>query len=323
MASPSAEASAVGGRLAFLRDGELVTLDLETGTETETGVTDLVPIAFTLDHDALIGTRAVPADPYVVTLVRQPVDGSPPTVLVEALPNYGAPSPSPEGRYVAFGSDGASPNGLVLVDLESGEATQLTTDGAIGAVWSPDGSTLAYSRMADTEGNDLFAIDMASGSSRRLTADEWEDDPLRWTDDGSSVLTTSHRGGDGTRLAITVWEIDAASGDLTPRPELAADVIRYELRSPDRRWTARISPQSILSITEPDLRVGNRLGRVDLGVHLTWAPNSAWLVWSAFDEDAGATDLLMVHAPDGEPIQLTRTPEGESHPVWGPVRHGF
>jgi hypothetical protein len=100
-------------------------------------------------------------------------------------------------------------------------------------------------------------------------------------------------------------------------------VIRYSLPSPDGRFTARLSPQNILSLTEGELRVGNRLDNTDLSVQLTWAPNGAWLVWTSWDANGGAHDLMIVHAPDGEPVRLTTTPEGESHPVWGPISHGF
>lgn len=323
-ASPKpSDAPVPGGQLAFLRDGELILRDMGRGTETATGVVGFTPLAFTLDFAGLVGLRVIEDDPYHVILERQPVDGGEREVLVDRLPNYGPPAPSPDGRYLAFGSDGVAPNGLVIVDLETSDTRQLTTDGGIDPVWSPDSTTIAYARSAGTEGHDLFIAHAGTGATRQLTADEWEDDPFRWTEDGAAVLTTSHRGGDGTRLAISVWQVEATDGALTARPDLEAAPTSFALPSPDGRLAARLSPQNILSLTVGELRVGNRLDSADPSVHLTWAPNSAWLVWTSWDEDGGAHDLFMVHAPDGEPIQLTRTPEGESHPVWGPIRHGF
>lgn len=295
-------------------------LDLETRVETATGITDFVPMAFTTDDGALIGVRTIPDNPHAVRLDRQPLDGSDATVLAETIP-FQAPASSPDGRSILFSSDGAPSSGLILVDLESGEARQLTTDGGFGGIWSPDGTTIAYARVADSDGHDLFIVDVASGATRQITNDEWEDAPFRWTEDGTAVLTTSHRGGDGTRLAITTWQVGVADGTLTHRPDLESDVTQYDFFSPDGRWRARISPQYTLSITEPDRGIGNRLGAADSGTHLTWSPNSAWLVWTRFDDGNG--DLYVVHAPDGEPIRLTRTPGSESSPVWGPIRHGF
>jgi dipeptidyl aminopeptidase/acylaminoacyl peptidase len=321
--SPSAGAEPrADGILAFLRDSELITLDVASGTETATGITDVVPVAFTTDHAGLIGTRKIGDDPYVVSLVQQPTDGSEATVLLEELPAFGGATLAPNGRFLLLNGDGSPGTGIVLVDLETGEAAQLTTDGAFAGTWSPDGTRIAYARQADSEGQDLFLRDVATGSTRQLTNDEWEDTPFRWSEDGAGILTTSHRRGDGSRLAISTWQVDASSGELTERPDLETDVVRYELLSPDGRWRARISPQNILSITEPDRGAGNRLGDADPSIHLTWSPNAAWLVWTAW-QGPGTADLFMAHAPDGEPIQLTDTAESESHPVWGPVRHGF
>lgn len=322
-ASPSAEAEPqAGGILAFLRDGELITLDVASGSETATGITDVRPLAFTTDHASLIGTRTIGDDPNVVSLVQQPIDGTEATVLVEELPAFGGAALSPDGRLLLLNGDGSSGTGIVLVDLVTGEAAQITTDGAFAGTWSPDGTRIVYARQAESEGHDLFVRDAASGSTRQLTNDEWEDIPFRWSEDGEGILTTSHRGGDGSRLAISTWQVDASNGELTERPDLETDVVRYELLSPDGRWRAWISPQNMLSITEPDKFAGNRLGDADPSIHLTWSPNAAWLVWTAW-QGPGTADLFMAHVPDGEPIQLTDTPESESHPVWGPVRHGF
>ena len=320
--SPSASQPTPGGQLAFLRDGELIVLDLETGQESETGVVDVTPLAFVDGWRSLLGLQSIVGNPHALRLVRQPLNGGEAVVLAETAIGYG--SPSPDGRWMAFGSDGAEPNGIVLIALATGEATELTRDGATALAWSPDSTLIAYERFdAGTMQSDLHVVEVATGASRQLTHDEPEDSPFGWTDEGQAVLTTSHRGGDGTRLAITVWEVDATDGALTHRPELEDQVVSFDFPAPDGRWAARITPQSSLRIVGEGLGTGTRLGRGDIGTHLTWSPNGAWLVWTAFDDAVGSTDLYMAHAPDGDPIRLTRTPASESHPVWGPARHGF
>jgi hypothetical protein len=314
--------AAPGGQLAFLRDGELVVLNLETGQESETGVVDVTPLAFVQDWRSVIGLQTIVDNPHALRLVRQPLDGAEAVVLADSV--FGSGSLSPDGRWMAFGSDGADTNGIVLVALTTGEATQLTRDGASTLAWSPDSTLIAYERFdPESMHADLHVVEAATGASRQLTNDEPEDTPFGWTDDGQAVLTTSHRGGDGTRLAITVWEVDVADGALTHRPELEDDVISFDFSAPDGRWAARVTPQYSLRIVGEGLGTGTRLGRADSGTHLTWSPNGAWLVWTAFDDAEGSSDLFMAHAPDGDPIQITRTPESESHPVWGPARHGF
>ena len=320
--TPAAPEPTPGGQLAFLRDGELIVLSLETGEESVTGIVGITPVAFVLDWHSVIGLQTIPDNPYALRLVRQPLDGAEAVELAATVP--GASSMSPDGTLLAFATDGAPASPLVLVSLVTGEASALTADGATAATWSPDGRLIAYERFDPaTMQGDLHVVDVATGATRQLTDDEWEDSPYAWTDDGRSILTTSHRGGDGTKLAFTVWQVDLADGALTPRPELEDSVVSFEFPAPDGRWAARITPQYSLRIVGDGLGTGTRLGYGDAGTHLTWAPNSAWLVWTAFDEGAGATDLFMAHAPDGEPMQLTRTPAGESHPVWGPARHGY
>lgn len=331
LASPAASASSgaleapnptPGGQLAFLRDGELIVLSLETGEETATGVTGVTPVAFVDDWASVIGLQAITENLHALRLVRQPLDGSEAVELAASVP--GAGSMSPDGDWLAFGGDGAETSGIVLVSLATGEATRLTTDGATAPSWSPDSTLIAYQRFDPaTMQADLHVVDVATGATRQLTDDEWEDSPYAWAEDGLSIFTTSHRGGDGTKLAITVWQVDLADGALTERPDLEDSVISFEFPAPDGRWSARITPQYSLRIVGEGLGTGTRLGHGDSGTHLTWAPNSAWLVWTAFHETVGASDLFMAHAPDGEPIQLTRTPASESHPVWGPARHGF
>jgi Tol biopolymer transport system component len=319
----SAEAPVPGGTLAFLRDGELFVRDMGSGTETSVGTTNQTPLAFTTDGSALIVLEAIPNDVYHAVLARQPVAGGPSTELATVQPLYGPLSQSPDGRFIGFGSDGAAPNGITVVDLESGEAIQLTDDGGGTPVWSPDSRTIAY-EASNGQDYDLFVLDIDSRTPRRLTDDEFEDSPFAWTDDGRSVLVTSHRGGDGSRLSITVWQVDVADGALTHRPGLATNASPMSLRSPDGRWDASFTERGSLLITNPGVKSGTRIARapdVDSSVHLTWSPNGAWLVWTGFVD--GAFDLFIVHTPDGEPINLTRSDANESHPVWGPIRHGF
>lgn len=320
-APPQSAEPAAGGTLAFLRDLELILLDVATGTETATGVVGVTPVALTGDGQALIGYRTIVGNPHEVSLVRQPLDGADATVLAETVPHLSA-RPSPDGRVLAFASNRAAPGGIVLVSLDHGDATQLTTAGDTALVWSPDGKLLATSRLRANGGSDLYLVEAATGASRQVTDDEWEDAPFAWTDDGSAVLTTSHRGGDGTKFATFVWQVDVPSGELTQRDDLKSRVLDFSFPSPNGMWDARLSQHGRLMITEPGRAVGSRVDTVDIGVHLTWSPNGAWLVWTKFSAP-GESDLYLVHVPDGEPTQLTSTPGAESHPVWGPVRHGF
>src|SRR5687768_7901897 len=169
------------GKIAFLRDGRVVLLDLRSGGEVLTAISGMRPVALMPSGDAIVAIGDTPEDIYTDQIVLQPLDGSPPTVLVESVQAGETGTLSPDGRYLVFASDGAVPNGLVLVDLERGEASQLTTDGGHSAVWSPDGTQIAYAGFVDPAfSTDLHVIGLDSGVTRRLTTDEWEDYPFAW-----------------------------------------------------------------------------------------------------------------------------------------------
>lgn len=140
----------------------------------------------------MVAIRDTPEDISTDQIVLQPLDGSPPTVLAESVPVGETGTLSPDGRYLVFASDGAVPNGLILVDLERGDASQLTTDGGHSVVWLPDGTHIAYGSVVEPAlSSDLHVFSLQAGVARRLMSDQWEDDPIAWTPDGAAVLTTS------------------------------------------------------------------------------------------------------------------------------------
>ncbi|MEL6615127.1 MAG: DPP IV N-terminal domain-containing protein, partial [Bacteroidota bacterium] len=114
-----------------------------------------------------------------------------------------SPSWAPDGRRLAFvGVDGPTANVYVL-DVASGEETQVTTftgDVQITkAVWSPDGETVAFA-LFDAAGNrQIGTVDVASGAVTRLTTDtttpldERDDRGPVWNARGDSLAFTSLR----------------------------------------------------------------------------------------------------------------------------------
>jgi len=86
-----------------------------------------------------------------------------------------------------------SPNGgFVLIDLDSGQVTDGPRSGC-EAVWSPDGSRIAY---ADAWGVGLF--DVATGDTEWLVEKAPEESSTSWIDLAWSP--------DGRRLALSTWD---------------------------------------------------------------------------------------------------------------------
>ena len=92
---------------------------------------------------------------------------------------------------------------LWSVPREGGEAKRLTTAPGVetDAVFSPDGSTLAFT--GEYDGNvDVFVMPAAGGVPRRLTYHPGQDAAAGWTPDGKRVMFVSSRSvaNDGAKL---------------------------------------------------------------------------------------------------------------------------
>lgn len=316
-------AAPVDPPLAFVRDGEIVLLNVATGEEEVLVAPEFSrPLAWTADGQFLMVLHIQPPpNNYGAMLARYPLDGSNPAELLQVFADYGAPAWSPDGRSLAIGSDGSAPNGMVIVNLERGEATQLTRDGAKGPpVWSPDGRLVAYETFANGA-NNLFVAEVATGTTRQLTDDESYDLPFAWTDDGQSVLIISDRGTDLKKGSERAWQVDVETGALTPRPDLSADLPPHALRSPNGRWDALSGRDGSLAVAPAGEAPGVAVTRVEGGaLQITWAPDGDQLISTEMVD--GALDLILVEAPDGEPVNITQSPADESYPVWGPAHHG-
>ena len=112
---------------------------------------------------------------------------------------------SADGRLAAFAAsmplDGRA-MGLSVASVDRGTVGTITPPGAAGALvpfddwpsFSPDGKRIVYLRVsqADDQGNPTtggyFVVDVAGGTSRRITADLPVPGPPRFSPDGRRVL---------------------------------------------------------------------------------------------------------------------------------------
>jgi Tol biopolymer transport system component/C-terminal processing protease CtpA/Prc len=100
------------------------------------------------------------------------------------------PAISPDGQTIVFSYRGD----LYRVPSSGGPATPLTVHAAhdTGAVWSPDGSTIAFA--SDRYGNyDIYVMPAEGGEATRLTFHSANDLPTSFTPDGEAVVFSSTR----------------------------------------------------------------------------------------------------------------------------------
>lgn len=107
------------------------------------------------------------------------------------------PDVSPDGRRVAFRRNDVAQSRLAILELATGDVTEVPPMGRIDQVytprWSPDGKTIAFSGWREGGYRDIYLYDVAAGTTERITADRHVDIGPAWTPDGRYLLFSSDR----------------------------------------------------------------------------------------------------------------------------------
>ena len=120
------------------------------------------------------------------------------------------PAISPDGRYVAFGSNRAGVWDIYSLDLITGDTRRHTDTDYYesGPAWSPDGLFLVYE--ANQQGNlDLFILPFDGSSDPiQVTHDTYADHSPSWSPLGQEIAFVSTRSG-----SADIWTVDLQSAD--------------------------------------------------------------------------------------------------------------
>jgi serine/threonine protein kinase/dipeptidyl aminopeptidase/acylaminoacyl peptidase len=197
---------------------------------------------------------------------------------LEAVDYFGGPTLSPDGKRIAV--ELPNPNGalqIVVLDLEGGVRTQLTTDGDnTSPLFSPDGSHVFFAR-AESAGYWL-ASSPVDGSEPPTALSEPHDSfvsPSSISPDGRFLTYTVRHPIDGDSLHLIELAGDATSRKLA---ETAAGQILGGLISPDGRWLAYTSDatgREEVYLTPFDRPGGSSQITRDGGVAPTWNPTGS------------------------------------------------
>jgi len=160
-----------------------------------------------------------------------------------ALAELRSPAMSSDERFVAAQRLEAGRNQLWQLDVDLGVTSRITEGDSTGqlAVWSPDGSRLAYS--SDRSGSlDLYVRSTVTShdeglllnGSQRLRA-------FDWSRDGRFLVYGLQRGSSRTDL----WLLPMTGENRTPVPFLESSFDEIQAKvSPDSRWLAYASNES-------------------------------------------------------------------------------
>ncbi|MEL6382842.1 MAG: DPP IV N-terminal domain-containing protein [Cyanobacteria bacterium J06626_18] len=192
-------------------------------------------------------------------------------VLAEFSGTYGGPAWSPDGQKLATAIRQGDSSDLYVLDLPSGEATNLTQDEETNDLtvpaWSPDGQRIAYT--CGGGGVGLCIID-SDGQSRQAIPSGTFPSSLRWSPDGQKIAYGNTLSNDSY---VTVVDADGSNG------------IGFEGSSPvwapDSQRLAFSSLEGLVIINADgtDRRVIGAHGGRQL-----WLPNDTQLVFQSGNE---------------------------------------
>jgi Tol biopolymer transport system component/C-terminal processing protease CtpA/Prc len=154
-----------------------------------------------------------------------------PLLAQSSLPALSEPSLSPDGREIAFVSGGD----IWTAAADGGEARLLVSDPALEArpFYSPDGRQLAFISLRSGNG-DIYVVDLAGGTPRRVTFDDVRDQLDGWSRDGKWLyFSSSSREIAGMN---DVWRVAAAGG--TPMQVTAERYVQEYFAAPSPDGTA-------------------------------------------------------------------------------------
>lgn len=228
-------------------------------------------------------------------------------------------SAAPE--QLAFVSDREGSFDIFLLDVPTGEVTNLTTHDAMdfGFAWSPDGERIAF--MSDRDGNrEIYSLEVPMGEPIRLTSHEAPDGGPSWSPDGSTIVFVSSR--------------DSGSGELYLMSTDGSDVRRLTSNeryeevpsfSPDGRYLAfgavathEEGAEATLQIFRFDLETGEETQLTHLSGHNSaprWSPDGSEIAFYGQVGEGFEGANLLVMSSDGNAI---RNVTDDAEPDWQP-----
>lgn len=248
--------------------------------------------------------------------------------LAEVRP-AGAAFPGTNGKIV-FKSDRSAGPGLYTT-TPGGPATRVpgTAPGDDHAVWSPDGSRIAF--MSGSQTNYEISVMNADGSARKqLTATPVAEQEPTWSPDGSRIAFVKGASGTDTTTDLEIWAMNADGSGLTQLTDTAQGVRDTQPAwSPDGDRIAFLG-EGRVGDTNSNIYVMDTNPATDDAINLTpndttknpvyqwndedpsWSPDGAQIVYSTIQ------DVWKMNADGTGKTNLTNGSGGGAQPAWSP-----
>jgi Tol biopolymer transport system component len=247
---------------------------------------------------------------------------------VKALSAVGArdwiPTYSPDGKHLAFWrptTDSAVPGRQLWVanaDLSGQRELPATELFNQPAVWSPDGTRLAFSS-AQVGLSNVAVVPFDSGPARLVTHGTGVQVPVSWYADGDRIVTLeTAQGGSvsgsvvsastGRALPLIPGETRPYVG--VPSPDGSMIAVNVFVGSQSTIWVADSAGRHARQLTSEGFEgFGN-------GLAANWSPDSKSILYES--RRTGHPDIWVVPAAGGAPRQLTHDVRSDYDGAWSP-----
>jgi len=279
------------GRIAFTSDadqakGEIYVRDFSGSNPTRITTntyTELAPV-WSPDGSQITFTRAWNTSPASSDVFVMDSDGSNPVNLTNGAGTYNWTGDwSPDGFWILFVTNRSGSLELWKMHPDGSSAQVVYADAGpeSGAVWSPDGSQIAFTRYTLATSLDVWVVNADGSGATQLTSSAAAEGQPTWSPDGSKIafLRTSGSGGN-------IWAMDPdGSNQVNLTNNAVPTTVLFPAWSPDGTkiaFTSDADGDNDIWMVNPD-----GTGKA----HLTDNPaDEGYVSWESVNRNPNAVD---------------------------------
>jgi TolB protein len=258
-----------------------------------------------------------PKDKRVKRLAIMDQDGANVRYLTNGNDLVLTPRFSPTRQEITYMSYGSGEPRVYLSQIETGQRELLGNFPGMTFAprFSPDGQRVVLSLNRDDGNADIFAVDLRSRSTQRLTNSNSINTSPSYAPDGSRIVFTSDRAG---KAQIYVMGADGSGQDRISFGSGTYSTPVWSPRGDLIAFTKQTGGEFAIGVMRPD-GSGERILTTGFLVEgPTWAPNGRVLMYFKEGSGSGGARLYSIDL-SGRNEQRIATPNFASDPAWSPI----